>query len=182
MPGEWKPVKRERIHHFPVFDLMVETRISPRTGEHYPFYVLETFDWVNVIPITGDGDVIMIRQFRAGIGKITLEIPGGVVDPEDDTPHFSARRELREETGYDSDDIVHLGTVHPNPAIMNNRCHTFVARNVYLEGDQQLDCGEDIEVTQVPLKRVPALIAEGAITHSQVLNAFQWLFGLEHPR
>jgi 8-oxo-dGTP pyrophosphatase MutT (NUDIX family) len=182
MSGKWKGVNKRRISRFAVFDLMMETYISPRTGEPYPFYVLETPDWVNVIPITPDDKVVMIRQFRAGIGEVVLEIPGGLVDADDDTPLDAARRELREETGYNGSEFVHLGTVHPNPAILNNRCHTFLARSVWLTGEQQLDQGEAIEVVPVPLKNIPGMIADGDISHSQVLNAFQWFFGLRHPR
>ncbi len=179
MLREWKPVRSECIQHFRVFDLLRETYISPRTGHQYPFYVLQTWDWTNIIPITPDKNVVMIRQFRAGIRSITLEIPGGLVDPEDGSPLDAAKRELREETGYDSNEIVPLGVVHPNPAIMNNRCYTFLATNVRLAGEQELDMGEDIDVQLVPLEKVPELIREGKITHGLVLNAFQWY--LNHP-
>jgi 8-oxo-dGTP pyrophosphatase MutT (NUDIX family) len=174
MLREWKPVRSECIQHFRVFDLLRETYISPRTGHQYPFYVLQTWDWANIIPITPDKNVVMIRQFRAGIRSITLEIPGGLVDPEDGSPLDAAKRELREETGYDSDEIIPLGVVHPNPAIMNNRCYTFLATNVRLTGEQELDMGEDIVVQLVPLEKIPELIRGGEITHGLVLNAFQW--------
>jgi 8-oxo-dGTP pyrophosphatase MutT (NUDIX family) len=178
MSGKWKPVQSECIQHFRVFDLMRETYISPRTGDPYPFYVLQTWDWANIIPITEDNQVVMIRQFRAGTRSITLEIPGGLVDPEDRSPLEAARREMREETGYDSDEIVPLGTVHPNPAIMNNRCYSFLANNVALTGVQELDQGEDIDVSLIALERIPDLIRSGEITHGLVLNAFQWFMDL----
>lgn len=179
MLREWKPVRSECIQHFRVFDLMRETYISPRTGSQYPFYVLETWDWTNIIPITPDNQVVMIRQFRAGIRSFTLEIPGGLVDPTDGSALEAARREMREETGYDSDEIVALGKVHPNPAIMNNCCHSFLATNVRQVAEQTLDLGEDIELALVSLDQVPELIRKGEITHSQVLNAFHWY--LDHP-
>jgi ADP-ribose pyrophosphatase len=176
MLGEWKSVKSECIQHFRVFDLMRETYISPRTGNKYPFFVLQTCDWANIIPVTPDKQVVMIRQFRAGIRSFTLEIPGGLVDPMDNSPLEAAKREMQEETGYDSDQIISLGTVHPNPAIMNNRCHTFLATDVRITGDQKLDMGEDIDVMLVPLEEIPDLIRNGEITHSQVLNAFHWYY------
>lgn len=175
MTREWKPVQSECIQHFRVFDLMRETYISPRTGNQYPFYILQTCDWANIIPITPEHEVVMIRQFRAGIRTFTLEIPGGLIDPTDSSPMEAAKREMNEETGYDSDHIIPLGTVHPNPAIMNNRCYTFLATDVRLKGSQKLDMGEDIEVTLISLSKIPELIRNGEITHSQVLNAFHWL-------
>jgi ADP-ribose pyrophosphatase len=176
MPQEWKPVQKEQLHHYPVFDLMLETYLSPRTGAPYPFYVLKTLDWVNVIPLTSDNRIVMIRQFRAGIASLTLEIPGGLIDREDKTPLAAARRELKEETGYESNEILYLGKVHPNPAILNNQCYTFLAKDVRLTSEQHLDRGEDIEVILVDADRIPDLIRDGEISHSQVLNAFQWFF------
>ncbi len=118
----------------------------------------------------------MIRQFRAGIREFTLEIPGGMVDASDASPMAAARREMREETGYDSERITFLGSVHPNPAILNNRCSTFLASDVRRTERPQLDGGEDIEVESIPLRQIPELIRRGHITHSLVLNAFQWLW------
>lgn len=181
MLRDWKPVRSECIQHFRVFDLMRETFISPRTGDPYPFYVLQTGDWANIIPVTPDDNVVMIRQFRAGTRSFTLEIPGGLVDPSDGSPLRAARREMLEETGYDSEEILPLGAVHPNPAIMNNRCHTFLASNVRLIGEQNLDLGEDIDVQLIALKEIPRLIRNGEITHGLVLNAFQWFLDLPCP-
>ncbi len=157
---------------------MRETYVSPRTGEAYPFYRLETADWINIIPLTPENEVIMVRQFRAGIGAFTLEIPGGQVDPIDASPMAAARREMLEETGYDTARIVFLGSVHPNPAILNNRCSSFLATDVIRTGSPRLEDGEDIEVESIPLTGIPELIRQGKITHGLVLNAFQWLWTL----
>jgi 8-oxo-dGTP pyrophosphatase MutT (NUDIX family) len=161
---------------------MCETYLSPRTGEPHPFYLLETADWTNIIPLTPENDVVLIRQFRPGIRAFTLEIPGGLVDPTDASPMEAARREMREETGYDSERIVFLGSVHPNPAILNNCCSTFLATDVHRTANQQLDSGEDIEVESVPLRQIPELIRRGKITHGLVLNAFQWLWSTQSER
>lgn len=113
----------------------------------------------------------MIAQYRHGIQGVTLEIPGGLVE-QGDTPEGAARRELREETGYSADEIIALGCVHPNPAIQNNACYTYLARDVVLAGSQEQDDKEDIEVVLQPLSKIPRLISEGAITHSLVIAAF----------
>jgi 8-oxo-dGTP pyrophosphatase MutT (NUDIX family) len=89
-----------------------------------------------------------------------------------DTPEETAIKELREETGYKASEMISLGSVHPNPAIQNNQCYTFLAKNVFLAGEQQQDEKEDIEVLLRPLSEIPRLIREGEITHSLVLAAF----------
>jgi len=145
--------------------------MSPRTNEPHDFYVLESSDWVNVIPLTADERVVLIRQYRHGIQEITLEIPGGIIENRD-TPEEAARRELMEETGYRDSEMISLGVVHPNPAFLNNRCHTFLAKDVSRIGDQHQDEKEDIEVLLKPIHEIPGLIREGWITHSLVLAAF----------
>ncbi len=168
----WTKRGTRYLAHYPVFRLREDTYLSPRTHKELLFYVLETRDWINIIPLTRDQKVVMVHQFRMGTEKIALEIPGGIMDREDPSPLDAARRELREETGYDSDDIHFLGSIHPNPAIMNNTCRSFVAYNVELLYEQELDEGEDIRVELIPLARIPQLIREGTINHSLVLNAF----------
>src|SRR5262249_14859154 len=134
----------------------------------------------NVVPLTDRDTVILIRQFRHGIGRVTLEIPGGVIDRDDEPPSEAARRELLEETGYAAEParIEPLGVVHPNPALQNNRCFSFVARGVLRVRPAALEPTEDIEVVELPLGEVPAHIASGAISHALVVVAFAFLFGL----
>ncbi len=173
--ADWEHLTSEHILTTKVFSLTRQEFRSPRTGAPHPFHVLESGDWTNVIPITENGDVVMIRQFRVGIRGMTLEIPGGIIDPGDSDPRSAARREMIEETGYDSDDIRPLGSVHPNPAIQNNRCHLFVARGVTRVKNQELEETEAIEVVLVPLIRISDLIRAGEISHGLVLNAFHRL-------
>ena len=116
----------------------------------------------------------MIRQFRHATATVVWEVPGGMVDPEDPTPEHAARRELLEETGYEAERYRFLGVVHPNPAILNNRCHTYLAENVRPCQAQKLEGAEDIEVMEVPWADIPGMIDQGEITHSLVLMAFFW--------
>ena len=119
---KWKTLHSESVYHTPIFDLHRRRAGHTHRGER-DFFILDAPSWVNIIPLTRDRKVVMVRQFRHGISGFTLEIPGGMVDPDDESPADAARRELREETGYDSARIIELGRVHPNPAIMPNFCY-----------------------------------------------------------
>ena len=145
-----------------------------RRKEH-TFYVMDSRDWTNIIPITADGKVVMIRQDRAGIDDFTLEIPGGVIDPGED-PQKAALRELSEETGYEPAGpecrFQDLGWSYPNPAILNNRCHLSIVGPVALRNEQRLDEGEMIEVVEIPIEDVPVMIQQGKINHALILNGF----------
>jgi len=174
-PKHWKILSSKRDRSYRVFNLRTDRAQSPRTGGDHNFFVLESPQWVNVIPLTPDNEVVMINQYRHGIRQVTLEIPGGLIEMGD-TPEGAARRELREETGYDCTDVVFLGSVHPNPAIQNNDCYTYLARNAFHAGSQEQDDKEDIEVVLYPLSEIPRLIHEGFITHSLVIAAFYRLF------
>jgi len=174
-PKLWKIISSKRDKSYRIFSIRTDRAISPRTGEENDFFILESSSWVNVIPLTPENEVVMVRQYRHGISDVTLEIPGGLVEP-DDTSEGAAERELCEETGFRALEIISLGSVHPNPAIQNNVCYTFLAKDVFLAGDQHQDEKEDIEVLLKPLSEIPGLIRAGEITHSLVLVAFYRFF------
>lgn len=174
-PEKWNIVATSHDQSLRIFKLRTDRARSPRTGEEHNFFVLESPPWVNVIPITAQGEVVLIHQYRHGIRDITLEIPGGLIEPGD-SPEAAARRELREETGYAAAEFIPLGYVHPNPAIQDNLCYTFLAKDARRQGGQQLDDKEDIEVLLKPVDAIPALISSGAITHSLVIAAFYRYF------
>lgn len=173
MVKPWKRIRSQTNQTYRIFSIRTDTTLSPRTGAEHEFYVIESGDWVNVIPITADEQVVMIRQYRHGSGEITLEIPGGLVEPGD-TPESAASRELLEETGYQAQEWKKIGVVNPNPAIFSNRCHTFLARNLTKVGSPTLDQTEDIDVVLLPLSDIPGLIRSGVIDHALVIAAFYW--------
>ncbi|MEO2168612.1 MAG: NUDIX hydrolase [bacterium] len=173
--GRWQRLHSETIARTRVFDVHKETKRSPRTGQNHDFFVIEASDWVNIVPLTPAGEVVLIRQYRHGVADFTLEIPGGMMDAEDASPAAAAQREMQEETGYDSDDIRPLGWVHPNPAIQGNRTFMFAAYGAERRMETNFDTTEEIEVVTAPLSRVPELIRDETISHALVISAFHRL-------
>jgi len=175
MTQPWTFLHSKILYACRIFTLKKEGYRSPRTGKEHDFYLLDSSDWVNIIPLTADGRVILVRQFRMGTKDFSLEIPGGMLD-EGDHPAGAAARELLEETGYAGEEPILLGVVHPNPAIQTNRCYTFLIKNVVLKSSPRQDSTEDIEVQSAPLDDIPRLIHEEKITHALVIAAFYWYF------
>ena len=179
-PEPWKIISTKHDKSYRVFSLRTDRACSPRTGRDHDFFILESSSWVNIIPLTPENDIILVRQYRHGIRDITLEMPGGLVEP-DDTPLDAAVRELYEETGYKASEMILLGSVHPNPAIQNNKCFTFLAKDVFPAGTQEQDEKEDIEIVIRPFSEIPHLIQEGEITHSLVLAGLYRYYMEYHP-
>jgi len=175
----WKCIRSQPPQSFRVFSIRTDTTVSPQTGIEHDFYIIESRDWINIIPLTDDDQVVMIRQYRHGSREVTLEIPGGLVDPGD-TPKKAAVRELLEETGYQAKKWMKIGVVNPNPALFNNRCYTFLAQGVKKVTDPTPDQTEDIEAGLIPLADIPKLILKGGIDHAMVITAFTWYF-LRYP-
>ncbi len=174
-PKPWQVVTSTTDRNYRIFNLRTDLAISPRTGKRHHFFILESSPWVNIIPLTPERQVVLVRQYRHGTQNVTLEIPGGLVE-DFDSPEDAAKRELMEETGYGAGDVHSLGLVYPNPAIQNNPCYTYLAEDVFPAGDQDQDEKEDIEVVLVPLDRIPGMIKNGEITHALVVAAFYRYF------
>ena len=151
-----------------IFSVSESTSVCPRTDDEHRFYFIDTADWVNIVPITEDGDVVFIRQFRHGSEKITLEIPGGMIDPGED-PQAAAVRECLEESGYEAGPVESLGVLNPNPAIFPNRLHTFLARVCRAIADIANTSTEHTEVVLLPLKELPLRMQNGEIDHALVV-------------
>lgn len=170
----WRRGRSEQVADCRVFTVRRDHSADPRGGREHDFYVIEAPDWINVIPLTREGEVVLIELYRHGAEAVSLEIPGGMVDPGEE-PRETAARELFEETGYEASEVVFLGKARPNPAIQNNWVHTFVARGVEYRQAPQNHGTERTRVRLVPLARIPSLIREGAIDHALVVVGFHWL-------
>ncbi len=167
----WQKLDDKLLYKTRVFDLHVQRMKRTDSSYEDDFFYLVAPDWVNIVPITPKKEVVMVRQFRHGIDEQSLETPGGIIDPGS-TPIDTAIRELTEETAYVSPEIISLGKISPNPALLNNYCHIFAALDVLPEGNQDLEVSEDIVVELVPLKKIPQLIQSEEICHSIVSTAF----------
>ncbi|HHZ18934.1 MAG TPA: NUDIX hydrolase [Firmicutes bacterium] len=162
----WEILSSRTVYRLGSTEMREEVCRHPAKGLQAPFFRLFLLDWVNVVPLTPEGEVLLVRQFRKGIHDFTLELPGGTMDPGEDEPAAAGLRELTEETGYRTDKLILLGWVHPNPAVQNNKCHFFLAEDVYQVQEQKLDKWEEIELVKIPWDQIPEKIANGEITHS----------------
>ena len=173
-PKPWHVVQSEKLQDCRVFDVYRTTARSPHTGGHHDFFRIEASAWVHVVAPTPEEEFVMVRQYRHGSDDVTLEIPGGIVDPGE-APGDAAARELLEETGYRGAPPVQLGSVNPNPALFGNGCHTFLVRDA--RPVQEIRNDGDTEHTVVELLPRPRLhdrILAGHIEHALVLAGFYW--------
>lgn len=167
----WPKVARELKGRYRIFDVYEEWFSRPDGKPTHSFYVLETLDWVNVVPITSEGRIVLIRQFRPGTCEMTIEVPGGMVDSNREDPAMAALRELEEETGYVAQSVTRTASIRPNPAIIRNWLHMFVATGVQPSGHVNFDEGEDVETMEVTWEEVDEMVRSGAITHALTLTA-----------
>lgn len=137
------------------------------------YHVAEYPDWACTLALTGDGEAVLVEQYRYGIDEVLLELPAGAID-DGETPEAAARRELREETGYAAGDLQPLGRLAVEPGRHTNYGHLFVARDVQRVGKPRLDVSEDIRVRCVPAADLPALVEAGRIAHGVHAAAVFW--------
>lgn len=153
-----------------VFDLASFESPLPRTGLPKTYFVLRSKPWVNVIPVTKEGKVVLVRQFRHGVCQMSLELPGGIVDEEGPNgPRISAERELREETGYTAPHFELFLKLSGNPASFTNWSYSFLAKESTLTHPTEFDEGEEIEVVLASLEEVAEFINSGEIHHPHMV-------------
>jgi len=167
----WETIESKELVNCRIFK--VREDLMQNGDKKGTFYIIENPDWVNVVAMTKDFDVVLIEQFRHGTGEVILEIPGGMIDG-DESPEAAARRELLEETGYSAEEFVLLGKSRPNPAIQNNWIYHYAAVNAEKTGEVKFDEHESVVTKLYPVMVIPKLIKSGEITHSLVLAALQY--------
>ncbi len=167
----WPDLGAQSVGNFRIFKLRSVRRRSPRNGVERDFYVMDCADWVNVIAITAENELVLVEQFRHGVAAVELEVPGGIMDPGETDPVAAGLRELREETGYVGEGGIEIGCVLPNSAIQSNRCRTVLVRQCRRVGELELDDSEDIAVRLFPVSDMAKLVTGGRIRHSLAVAA-----------
>lgn len=182
----WPDLGIRSVADYRIFRIRSVRRRSPRNGIERDFHVMDCADWVNVIAITPDQQLILVEQFRHGVAEVEWEVPGGIVDPGETDAVAAGLRELREETGYVGEGAIEIGCVLPNSAIQSNRCRTVLVRDCRRVGGLELDDSEDIAVRLVPVSEIPALVTGGVVRHSLAVAALYhyelWMRSGRDPR
>ena len=169
-PMRWERLGERTLATTRVLDLRSVRLRHPRRGTEREFVVVHAPDWVNVVALTTERQLVLVRQFRFGIHDFSLEVPGGVIESGED-PVAAGVRELAEVTGFAGGTARLLGSVHPNPAIQDNRCHAVLVEGVTRSAPLAWDPDEEIEISTAPVDDVLAWARAGRITHSLSLNA-----------
>lgn len=173
----WKLISSEYLHRETWFTIRKDTCQRPDGKIITPYYVYEFPTWVSAVALTNDRKVVMVRQYRHGLGQTILEIPGGCVDDTDTSLQQAVERELLEETGYVFETFIPIGKISPNPSTNTNWMHMFMAMGGQLMQQQELDHNEEIEVVLLTIDEVKALLRENRIV--QALHATALFYALE---
>lgn len=174
---KWKTLSSEYLFYDRWFKVRKEKCESPSGKIIDPYYVYEFPEWVAALPITENGEVILIRQYRHAAGETGIEIPGGCVDDTDKNLQAAVARELLEETGYSFSSFDYLGKISPNTSTNSNFLHMFLARGGLKTAAQKLDENEEIEIVLVSLKELKQLLRENRIMQSMHVSCI--LYALE---
>ena len=176
MSSNWKTLHSESGPDLKLFKVRWDEMQNQNNGNREKMVILESPDSVNVIALSSEGEIILVKQFRFGTHQTTFELPGGIVEANE-TSLQGAQRELREETGYTGGQWQYLGSVPSNPVFMDSRIHHWLAKGLKKTQDLELDHGEDIEVIEIPQASCKEWLKEGKIEHPHSISAFmKWLF------
>jgi 8-oxo-dGTP pyrophosphatase MutT (NUDIX family) len=179
--GSWRELSAETVADARIFTVERSMAQSPVDGEPRPFHRIRSVDWAQLLPITASNEAVMVRQYRHGSQRITLEMPGGLIDAGED-PATAALRECLEETGYRARSAQPLGVVNPNPALFAHRLHSFYATGVEPERAIQNTGTEVTEVVLVPVADLEGLLLSGEIDHALVAGALWRYLRVHGPR
>jgi 8-oxo-dGTP pyrophosphatase MutT (NUDIX family) len=168
----WRRTSSAPLASYRVFDVNRITLEDGAGKDRGHAFIIHCGDWCNVIPVTADDHLVLVWQYRFGSDALSLEIPGGIIEPGE-APIHAAARELREETGYEAERFEPLLALDPNPAIQDNRCFTFVGHGARLAAGTQFDELEELEIALLPVSRLGDLLDSGQVTHGIIYMALQ---------
>jgi len=175
----WEIIRSEQGPNLVLFQARYDWVRNPRNEKSMKAVILESADWVNIVALTPEKKVVIVKQFRFGVAKTTVEIPAGIIHKEE-TPEQAAVRELSEETGCIASSWKYLGWFEANVAFLNNVCHSWLALDVVKTYSPQLDEGEDIFVTELSLEEVRREIQQGSMRNSLTILALSRVFDLRN--
>lgn len=178
--AQWLEIRREPVADCRIFSVERSIAASPVDGTPHTFHRILSANWAQILPITSDGHAVLVKQYRHGIQRVTIEVPGGLVDPGED-PAVAAMRECFEETGYRAREALPLGVVTPNPALFTNRLFSFYATNVERQRAVQNTSTELTEPFLVRVSDLPRMLETGEIDHALVA-ATLWRYLYLHER
>lgn len=173
----WKILSSNYLFSDRWFKVRKDVCESPEGKIIDPYYVYEFPTWVGALPVTEEGKIIMVKQYRHALGEVCVEIPGGCVDDTDSGHEAAIARELLEETGYSFSSFEYLGRISANPSTNTNLLHMFLARGGVKTARQQLDANEEIEVVLLSMDELKSLLRENKIVQSMHVSCI--LYALE---
>ncbi|QYY36691.1 NUDIX hydrolase [Ruficoccus sp. ZRK36] len=173
-PSHWVPGEETLHAQCKVYDVYKRHYSHPVDGRNGDFFIIQCNDWVQCIPLTTDGQIILVRQYRFGTQELSWEVPGGIIDNGED-PVTAALRELSEETGYHCEQARLLAQCYPNPALQGNHTHFVLAEGCTLQSGQDLDPHEELEVRLFTVEEAMQMARKGGITHALAINSIFFL-------
>lgn len=173
----WEVIKSEQGPNLVLFQARYDWVKNPRNAKLMKAVILEAADWVNIVAVTREKKIVVVKQFRFGVAKTTVEIPAGIIE-NGETPEQAAIRELKEETGYTANKWQYLGWFEANPAFLNNVCHAWLALDVTKTHPLQLDEGEQISMSELSMEEVRREIEQGNMRNSLTILALSRVFDI----
>lgn len=170
--GSWRTLDRSYLYRNPWCAFRVDEVVLP-DGAAIEYGILESRGFAAVVPLTDDGNVVLVRQWRQPLGSFTLELPSGGVDEGED-PREAARRELFEETGFRAAELEHLVSVHTSTGRTTEVCHLFRCRTLRDPEGPRPEPTEFIRIVELPLEEALRRVSDGSITDAATVLGLLW--------
>lgn len=174
---KWKTLSSEYLFNDHWFRVRKEICETPKGKIVDPYYVYDFSTWVGALPVTEEGKIIMLKQYRHALGEVCYEIPGGCVDNADKDFEGAITRELLEETGYSFSSYEYLGRISPNPSTNSNLLHMYLAKGGKKIAEQSLDENEEIEVLLLGIDELKQLLKENKIVQAMHVSCIMYALG-----